>query len=150
MSLEEDFELLVTQLNEQDKRIEGLEAADIRRIFPNAITTTDATTTDIFTHTTETNTAYKYKIEIIAIRTDVAGSTNVYERKFKAENIGGTVGILQMRRVGTAEDMNYEREDDTSWAIAVVISGTDIVSRVTGAASQTINWFYRAEILQLT
>ena len=150
MSLETLVEELETRLDLIEDWINNLQSRGVPRVYTNSVITTDATVTTIFTQSTESGTAYLFDIEVVGIRTDVAGNTAAYRRFFKAENIGGSVTIPDLDQVSTADATHWDHEDDTAWNVTVVVSGTNILIRVTGVAAQTINWTYRGSALQVS
>jgi len=145
-----EVDQLVNKIDELERRLVVLETTGKQRVFTGIRITNNATVTTIYTHSTASPTTYSFDIEIIAIRTDVAGDTANYRRLFKAKNIGGTVTVNDLDQVSTTDIASWDHEDNAAWNLTVVVSGTNILIRVTGVAGQTIKWSYRGTVLQVS
>ncbi len=98
----------------------------------NALTA-GAVTADVYTIATTSNTAYLYMFDIIGATP--AGVTTVWSSSVRAKNVAGVLTI------GT----EFNSWDDSEAALATssvvfVVSGTNILIRVTGVAAQVITW----------
>lgn len=150
MSLETLVEELEIRIGLLEDWINNLQSHGVPRVYTSSVTTTDATATTIFTQSTATNTAYLFDIEVVAIRTDVAGLTAGYKQIVLLENIGGSPVATVLKQISTSDISSWDHEDDTNWNISRVIDGTDFKIRVVGFAAQTINWTYRGSALQVS
>lgn len=95
--------------------------------------TTDATTATLCTLATVTGTVLQIDVKVVAR----AGATNEgagYARIATYRNDAGTV-----TRIGGTTSYHYV-EDNPAWALAMTISGTDVLVRVTGEAGKNIIW----------
>lgn len=95
--------------------------------------TTNASPTSIATIAIALNTVSIITATFAARRTDVAGSGAGYRYVATARNTAGVVSV-----VGGFE--RFQFEDVNAWNVDSVVSGTNVVLRVTGAASSTITW----------
>jgi len=106
------------------------------QIETTAVSTTNATVTTIMTLGTSSNTTYMLKTEIVGKRTGGAsGAANdgaVYVRSARIKNNAGTVTINDLQTDFTSEDQD--------WDGTITFSGTNVLVRVTGAASNNIDW----------
>lgn len=150
MSLETWVEELETRIELIEDWINNLQSHGVPRVYTDSVTTTDATVTTIFTHSTASGTNFLFGIEVVGIRTDVAGNGGGYKEDFFAKNVGGTVTVTVLDQVSTGDIARWDHEDDAAWNVTVVVSGTNILIRVTGVAAQTINWTYRGSALQVS
>ena len=121
-------------------RFEGASAATnpIRRdTVHEDISTTDATTSNILSIASATDTAYLLNAYIYARQTGgVAGTTGhtwAYRIEASYRNIGGT--LTEVAEVNTVIG-----EDDAAFSCQVVASGTNMLFQVTGAASKNVLW----------
>ena len=138
---------ILRRLDMIERRLDEANRLGPPRVYRASVTTTDATTTTIYTFSTVTNTVYEFDIILIGIRTDVSGNTNAYRFLFKAENIGGTIVRSGMTDSG-GDTAIWQAEDDASWNVQSAQSGTNVLIQVIGAAGQTINWSMRATVEQ--
>lgn len=99
----------------------------------NSVTTTDATATTIMTIPIPNNSVCGLDLHVIGIKNDSSEGAN-YVIKGTYRNNAGTVSI-----VGTLSSSHLE-EDDTNWDVALSVSSTNVLVKVTGVAATTINW----------
>lgn len=101
--------------------------------MPSQVTTTDATTTTLWSATGPVdNTHVLYEARVTARST--SGQTASYIRYVSAKHAGGTTSIVGS--VGAP----FTAEDNSAWdAIFAIVSGR-LHLRVTGAAATTITW----------
>lgn len=125
----------------QDKRITALETSEKEEVFTASITTTDGSSQVIHSFETSGTTVYLIEAKVVAVRTDVGGNTNAYIRAIHAESIAGVAAIAN----GT---FIYIDEDVAAWNVSESILGSLVELEVAGSASQTINWFMRATVVQ--
>ena len=103
----------------------------------NRVTTTNATVTTIDTFATGSNTNYDITVKINARQTGGSGTTGhgaSYKMTATFRNIAGTV-----TQIGTTTYL-ATHEDNAAWNADFSISGTNILTRVTGEASKNITW----------
>lgn len=97
------------------------------------VVTTNASPTPIATIAIALNTVSIITATFAARRTDVAGTGAGYRYVATARNTGGVVSV-----VGGFE--RFQFEDVNAWNVDSVVSGLNVVLRVTGAAASTITW----------
>ncbi len=98
--------------------------------------TTDATPTIIWTGATVTDTVGFYEAKVVARQTAGTGTGDggAFERRCMVSNIGGSLSF-------SGDPVTMSLADSLFWgSITFDISGTDVVLKVTGAASMTITW----------
>lgn len=102
-----------------------------------AVETTNATTASALVLSLAAKTGGLLKVEVGATRaaTDHTGAWRITAR---VVHNGTSASVV-------AQTAEYTSRDDVAWSIALTPSGDDIHIRVTGAASQTINWTVAAE-----
>ena len=98
----------------------------------NGVATTDATLTTAHIFPTVSDTSYTITSTCTMQSSSAANGGLVIRSAFK--NVGGTVTI-----VGATQAVSTF-EENAATAVAHVISGTDILTRVTGIAAVTIEW----------
>jgi len=104
--------------------------------------TTSATITTAITIPTATNRGYQVWVQAIGF--EKAGALGGgYIRCGTFTNDAGTVN-----QVGTTTDI-ATHEDDVDWEVSISISGTNILVRVQGDASQTVEWGVSARVLEI-
>ena len=113
-----------------------------KTIRKGGVTTTDATPTDALTFTLADLTAYHFRAVVSARRTDVAGR-GFFERVQRAYREGGGVVLF-----GDQHAPVPDAASNGAWAVSLVVSGNNLVVRVTGAAGETVNWRVELEILK--
>lgn len=111
----------------------SIEFVDVDVMTNNSTTTTTAAATTISTMGTSTGTVYLVQASIVARRTDAGteGAGFVVKATFRNDS-----GVLTR----IAEDKVSGKETGSAWDTTVDVSGTNIVVKVTGEASKTINW----------
>ena len=106
------------------------------------LSTTDATTSNILSIATASDTAYLVDAKIYARQTGgVAGTTGhawAYDYKAVFRNIGGTLTKIN-------EVLTVIGEDDATFTVGGTTSGTNILLQVTGAASKNVLWHVVAD-----
>jgi hypothetical protein len=121
-----------------------LQDASIYNVFQTATTTTNATVTTLATVPTTTNTTMQLEVRINGRRTGgtsgSAGDSAAYIRTARIKNVGGTVTLSNLQS-------DYTSEDQTGWNATIVVSGTDVLVRITGAANNNITW--QATVIQM-
>lgn len=109
--------------------------------------TTNATPTTLQTIAITASTTYLIEARVSARRTSGAGGTAddgaVYIRRAMVTTKAGVVTI-------NAVQDDLTQEDQAGWDCTLVVSGTDILIRVTGAASNVITWNSTALIQELS
>lgn len=115
--------------------------------FRGTLTTTDATVTTYQTIATASDVSYLIRTFVISKKTAGAGTgtvgaTNTYVRTFKVKNVAGTV------TVGTFNS-DYTDEEITAHNVTVSTSGTNVLLRATGSATNTVSWTSITEIIIL-
>lgn len=108
-----------------------------------AITTADATVTDIMTFQTEHSKAYFLEANVVAINRDL---TQAAGYKVLATFLTSAAGVLT--QVGSTAATGT-MESNAAWTATVDASGTTIRVRATGAAATNINWRVDAKINQV-
>lgn len=108
----------------------------------NTVTTSDATVTTIATISTSTNISYIVEATIVARRTDSGSESGGYHIKAVFRNNGGTLTKV-------ASDDKVSIEDTNPWDVSTSVSGTNILIRVTGQSSKTIDWKSSYKILSV-
>lgn len=127
--------ILVLQSDEQ--RIQNGSGTTIANKVSGIVQTTDATETTIITFPTSTDEAYYANVKITGRQSATAGGGTVgdsaiYQLKQGFKNISGTLSAL-----ANNPDV-LKVEDNNSWDVDLVESGTNITVTVTGIASATI------------
>lgn len=102
------------------------------------IQTTNATQTTIATLPIGTNEALNLKVRYKAVKNDGA---KVFGGEL-ADVFKNSSGTITRVETGFQNDQNWQ-SDDTGYNIADVISGTNVLLRVTGKAGETLNWHVR-------
>lgn len=109
------------------------------------VSTTDATVTTISTVAVPTDAAMAISAVIAGRRTGgaagSAGDSAGYVLNGAVKNIAGTVSIV-------AQSLTFAGEDQAGWTAALVVSGTDILIRVTGAVDNNISWAMAGQTVQ--
>lgn len=104
------------------------------RWFANAsVSTTDATTTTIYTLATVTDRAYRLVANVISAQDDGSNSMGT-SWSFVFKNVAGTVTEQQDVVIGT------EFDDSAGVSISGAVSGTNYLIQVTGIAAENWNW----------
>jgi hypothetical protein len=109
--------------------------------------TTDATITNLKVFATTTGRAYNFRATV-AMKSTSDGDAGGFTIEGVAENTGGTVAII-----GTNNAIKAEAED-AGWgtglgaAVVVTASGANLLLRVEGQASDTVNWSGKLEIIE--
>lgn len=107
-------------------------------VTQNRITTTSATPATLHTVAIAANYTYVIRADVIARRTGGASGTAddgaAYTLRSAYTTKAGVVTLL-----GTAMEA-IAREDVAGWDAALVISGTNVLVQVTGAATTNITW----------
>ena len=98
----------------------------------NTITTSDATNTTIATIATSTDMTYSLDIQILSKRTDSGSESATYFIHALFRNNGGTLTKVS--------DDILSIEDVPQWSSSVIVSGTNILVKVLGQSSKTIDW----------
>ena len=123
--------------------------ADVLRRVPTAnnnvddrvkkITTTDATVTTVDTIPITASSTYLIQARVIGRRTGgVSGTADdgcSYVRRGTYTTKSGVVTLL-----GAVETIGTDREDQAGFDATLTISGTNVLVRVTGAASNNMSW----------
>ncbi len=102
------------------------------------VSTTDATVTTIDTVPIVADRTYFLESHIVARRTGGSGGTAddgaAYMLHGAFNTVSGTVGS-----VGSSTK-TYTAEDQAGWDVTHVISGTNVLIRVTGAVNNNVSW----------
>lgn len=96
--------------------------------------TVGAVTSDLITLSVANNSAAFIKAYVIGTDS-VALGTAVYERTIRVKNVAGVVTTSIVQSDWTNEDTGMSAAN-----AAFVVSGTNLILRVTGVAAKTINW----------
>lgn len=114
-------------------------AAEMRSYGP--VQTTDATVTTLATVAIPTDTAVGFLVRVVSIRNDQTEALQIVDA-FLVKNNAGT-----LVQVGTATRVHVNRSV-AAWDVTHVISGTNLLVRVTGEAAKTIDWYTAIETTQ--
>ncbi len=106
-----------------------------------AVQTLDATQTAILRIGTETDKSLSLKVDIVGVQSDGSKAVN-FVRRYSYKNDGG---VLTLNGLYTGV---HEEVDGTLWSVALVVSISTIVVKVTGAAGVTINWKAKVEVFR--
>lgn len=105
--------------------------------FVGTVATTDATVTTASTTPTASNTTMLIDVRVAARRTGGAsgatGDGAGYALTGVAKNIAGTVTII-------TQSAAFTGESQAGWDAVFSVSGVNILTRVTGAAGNNIDW----------
>jgi hypothetical protein len=104
------------------------------------VDTTDATETTAATYTTTADSIAMLTAKITCRRTGgtgvgTNGDGNVYERKVRVKNVGGTVTLGTIATIYTDEDAAINAA-----SVTLDVSGTDVRVRVTGITDVNFTW----------
>lgn len=110
----------------------------------STVTTTDATATTIATIPTASNTTYLIECYIVAYNT-TDNTVGTFTNYISAKNIGGTVTILN----DVAGIASYDGAFG-GVLVATGTSGTNILPKIQGMASKTINWKVQYKIVKVS
>ena len=104
----------------------------------STVSTTDATVTSLEIIAIPIDTIILIESYITCRKTagvgiGTVGAGNGYVRTVKAQNIGGVVTI------GTVQS-SYTSESIVGFSVSVIVSGTNVVIRATGAINDNVNW----------
>lgn len=106
-------------------------------VYQNRVATTDATVTTLHTVAIAASTTYLIDARVVARRTGGASGTAddgaVYVRRALVTTKSGTVTI-------NAVDGDLTQEDQAAWDCTLTVSSTNVLVRVTGAASNNVTW----------
>lgn len=109
------------------------------------VSTTDATVTTIQTIAIPNNTGLLIRSFIKSRKTGgvgvgTTGDVNGYVRTVKAKNVAGvvTIGVISS---------DYTSEDIAPFNATFVVSGTNVLVRVTGSANNNVDWECKTETL---
>jgi len=109
------------------------------------VATTDATVTTIDTIATTSNTCIMVDVQVVARRTGgtagTAGDVAAYKRLAAFKNVAGV-----LTQISTTTDAGTF-ESQAGWDCTVVVSGTNILVRVTGAANNNVTWHSTTQVL---
>jgi hypothetical protein len=111
-----------------------------RRSVSGDVTTTDASATVIYTHTTTANTAYSIMCQCVCRQS--TGAVNSYIGNVRAKNVSGIATAVM--------SLTSANEENITPTIGVTTSGANILFTVTGAASTTFKWFAWLEIISVS
>lgn len=111
----------------------------VTTLYQNKVLTTNATVTTLHTIATSSNSRYMVEAKVLATRTAGAAGANgdmaSYHIEAAYKNVAGTVSIAS----GSVAVLS-SFESQAAWDCTFTISGTNILLRVTGAASNDISW----------
>lgn len=108
-----------------------------------SVTTLDGSATTALTFNLADNTVYQFRATITARRTNGAGR-GTFVREYCAFREGGG-GATEF---GDTYLPIPDRKSDAGWNVATVVSGNDVLVRVTGAGGQSIDWSIDLEIVR--
>lgn len=115
-----------------------------QQILKGGVNTTDATATTIITIPTSTDQSLFVKAFISGRRTGgTAGATNdsyAAERTLRVKNDGGTLSIYSVTS-------NFTSKDQNAFTCIFIVSGTDVLVQVQGAANNNLSWMTTAQVL---
>jgi hypothetical protein len=97
--------------------------------------TTDAAPVDIYRLACNPKTVYQSTLTLIGIDA-VSGATKAMEGRFVHKRANGDA--LQVGQITVISDIHDTAA--ASWAPSAVLSGTDVVFTVRGAAGRTVDW----------
>lgn len=110
----------------------------------STVTTTDATVTTLATITIADDTVVKIEVDAVARRTDAAARAGYRRAVLVFREAAGSATIQG------PVDSDFTRESTGAWNLTIDVTGNDARIRVTGVASQTINWKSTHRILDVT
>jgi hypothetical protein len=109
------------------------------------VATTDATVTTIDTIATTSDTCIMVNAMVVARRTGgtagTAGDIAAYGRRAAFKNVAGV-----LTQIGTTLAVGTF-ESQAGWDCTVVVSGTDILVRATGAVNNNVTWHSTTQVL---
>jgi len=119
----------------------GVELDAIGPASIDTVQTPGNTATTISTVAIPASKAITIEAVVNGIKSDLsAGAGYVYRATFK--NNAGTVSLIG------SESQDYSEEDDATWGgVTFVISGTNVLVKVTGKAATVINWTSNVTVL---
>ncbi len=132
-----NYELLVINDNDiaNKKYVDDAIAASGAGDTEIMVSTVDATATTIHTQSMSSGTTFGFAAFVSCIRTDIAGTVGGYfEISGAYRNQSGTI-----IRIGVMDTKKMFRDDD-GLDINSVISGTNVLIKVTGLAAKTFDW----------
>lgn len=115
-----------------------------QQILKGSASTTDATATTIITIPTQTDQSLVIKALVSGRRTGgSAGTANdsyAAERTLRVKNDGGTVSIYSVTS-------NFTSKDQNAFTCIFIVSGTNVLVQVQGAANNNLSWMTTAQVL---
>jgi hypothetical protein len=108
------------------------------------VTTTNASATTLLSIPLANNTVYYIAAYVTARRTDSADRA-IYLRNVAVYREAAGAATLQ-----GAVDTPLTRESNTGWDATITVSGNNVVIQVSGAGSNTVNWFCRVLITKVS
>jgi hypothetical protein len=121
-------------------RFSGLSAGTARvtqDIVHEDVQTTDATVTNLLAIPTASSNGYLITCDVGGYST--ANTFGGYIIRVSARNVAGTLTIVGSATTTVGEDV-------AGWDVTAIVSGTNIVIQVTGAAATTIRWHAVARV----
>jgi hypothetical protein len=105
------------------------------------VSTSDATTTTLWSLATDNNTSYYIEADIIARQS--TGETNIYKIAWRGNNTSSSIASQATITIMTSEEVS-------TWDATIDTSSTTVRVRVTGAAATSINWATTVRIRTVT
>jgi hypothetical protein len=102
------------------------------------VTTTDATQTNLYTLTLADNTAYSFDVDVVGRRSSTTAMGVGGKLRFLVYRNNAGAATLAADFGGTIKEI--ESYGSSGYDFTVDVSTNDVRIRVTGAASQTVNW----------
>ena len=102
------------------------------------VTTTDATQTNLYTLTLADNTAYSFDVDVVGRRSSTTAMGVGGKLRFLVYRNNTGAATLAADFGGTIKEI--ESYGSSGYDFTVDVSTNDVRIRVTGAASQTVNW----------
>lgn len=109
-----------------------------------SVTTTDATVTTLSNYQTKPGKAYFAKVDILGLNTAL---TQAAGYRWTGAFFTTAAGVLA--QVGASSAIGTAVESNAAWDSLLEASGTEIRTRVTGAAATTIVWRGTLDIVEV-
>ena len=145
---EEIIQQLLSRLKMLEQEFERTKVIEKSTAIQGYVTTTDATVTTMATIAIPASTTVMIELHVAARRT--GGSAGVaedgagYVQQATYKNVAGTATLIG------AVNADYTAESQAAWDVTFVVSGGNVLIRVTGAVNNNISWYCSADVYQIS
>ena len=124
---------------------EPLPITDDHRKITAKIVTADASSAELYRVTMAKLSGYVADLTVVGVDRG-NGAMRTIRASLAAKRLSGAGTMVSQPEVMA----NHQETGSSGWSIGASIDGADFVVTVTGAASRTIDWFLRGEVISFT